>query len=141
MEKRGLIETEYGQLQGARFSRDRRYRYQLWRTWDTQISQRCVFVGLNPSAADERSNDPTIRRCVGFAENWKGRWRCGGLAVVNLFGYCTHDPAALNADPDARVICIWGNHGEFANASERQSMLCAPIPLANRHIRCICLLH
>ena len=137
MEKRGLIETDHRRLQGARFSRDRRYRYQLWRTWDTQISQRCVFVGLNPSAADERSNDPTIRRCVGFAESWKGRWRCGGLTVVNLFGYCTHDPASLKqqsdpygrantkwlhktcADPDARVICMWGNHGEFANASER----------------------
>jgi len=145
MEKRRLIErpvqtksqNKNKQLQGARFSRDRKYRYQLWRTWDSKIRQRAVFVGLNPSAADEQSNDPTIRRCVNFAKGWKGSWRCGGLAVVNLFGYCTHDPAFLKqqrepygcantqwlhktcADADARVICIWGNHGEFDNASDR----------------------
>ena len=134
---RRLRDTEIRPQQGARFSRGRNYRYQLWRTWNTQIRQRAVFVGLNPSAADERSNDPTIRRCVGFGQSWKGRWRCGGLSVVNLFGYCTHDPALLKqqndpygpsntrwlhktcADANALVICIWGNHGEFENASER----------------------
>jgi hypothetical protein len=38
---------------------------------------------LNPSIADARRNDPTIRRCIGFARHWG----FGGIDVVNLFAY------------------------------------------------------
>ena len=29
-----------------------------------------MFVGLNPSTADESTDDPTIRRCIGFSKAW-----------------------------------------------------------------------
>jgi hypothetical protein len=38
---------------------------------------------LNPSTANAEEDDPTIRRCVGFAR----RFNCGKLFVVNLFAY------------------------------------------------------
>ena len=80
---------------GALFSRDRRYRYRLWRSWDPD-GARVAFVMLNPSTADDRRDDPTIRRCVGFARSWG----FGSLDVVNLFGYRATFPADLVRAPD-----------------------------------------
>lgn len=107
---------------GATFSRDRRYRYRLWRRWD-RARPVVVFVMLNPSTADARHDDPTIRRCIGFAR----RWGYGGIEVVNLFGYRATDPRALRIVRDpvgpgnwrhirralrqaALVILAWGAH-------------------------------
>src|SRR5579859_5937119 len=78
---------------GATFSACRTYRYRLWRSWEPRGS-RCVFVGLNPSTADESTDDATIRKCVGFAK----RWGFGAIEVVNLFAYAgvrSTDPRSL----------------------------------------------
>ena len=64
----------------AEFSPDRVYRYALYRTWGRD-KRRVLFVGLNPSTADESVDDPTIRRCKGFAADWG----YGGLIMANLF--------------------------------------------------------
>ena len=81
---------------GARFSVDRRYRYALWRVWDHGRGI-CNFLLLNPSIADEATNDPTSERC----ERRARRWGFGGLIVTNLFALCATDPAGLRrvADP------------------------------------------
>ena len=50
----------------AILSDDRVYRYMLERTWDCR-KERVLFVMLNPSTADEKEDDPTITRCLGFA--------------------------------------------------------------------------
>ncbi|MFW6039414.1 MAG: DUF1643 domain-containing protein [bacterium] len=80
----------------ANFSRCRTYRYALRRVWRKDASQ-VMFVGLNPSTADERDDDPTVRRCVGFARSWG----YGGVILTNLFGYRSPDPQLLVqiADP------------------------------------------
>src|SRR6266480_3666997 len=67
---------------GAIFDINARYRYSLWRAWST-YHPRIAFVLLNPSTADEERNDPTIRRCMGFAR----AWNYGSMEVVNLFAY------------------------------------------------------
>lgn len=66
------------------------YRYELTRTWDS-TKPRLLFIMLNPSKADAMIDDPTIRKCVGFAE----RMGFGGITVVNLFAYRATDPADL----------------------------------------------
>jgi hypothetical protein len=79
-----------GDASGAQFSSDRRHRYHLWRAWgDTE--HRCVFVGLNPSRADEADDDLTITKCIGFAR----RWGFGAIDMVNLFAFVSTDPRAL----------------------------------------------
>jgi hypothetical protein len=80
----------------ATFDTTRRYRYRLIHDW-TGSPERVAFIMLNPSTADERTLDPTIRRCIGFAK----AWGFGGIDVVNLFAWRTTDPAALArvADP------------------------------------------
>jgi hypothetical protein len=81
---------------------------------------------LNPSRADARVNDPTIRRCIRFAQFWG----YGALEVVNLFGYCTSKPEELrrvrdpvgrecdrilleSAKPAQMILLAWGNHGQY----------------------------
>src|SRR5216683_1489647 len=58
---------------GATFSECRRYRHTLWRTTgDCQFGNEriCCIIMLNPSTADQSTDDPTIRRCRGFARDW-----------------------------------------------------------------------
>ena len=114
---------------GAIFSRCRRYRYVLWRTWN-ENARACAFILLNPSSATEMENDPTIRRCIGFAS----RWGFGRLYVLNLFAYRATYPRDLFRATDpigpendryirdyarraSLVVCAWGNHGSHLQRS------------------------
>lgn len=75
----------------ASFSADRTYRYTLRIVWDVWAPL-MTFVMLNPSTADEVKDDPTIRRCRGFAE----REGCGGVLILNLFALRSTDPERLS---------------------------------------------
>lgn len=109
-------------LNGAGFSPSREYRYILWRRWSE--GGKVLFIGLNPSTANEQSDDPTVRRCVGFANDWG----YAGIYLVNLFALVTSDPKLLatHHEPIGRgndlvikvlrrradiglVIAAWGN--------------------------------
>lgn len=113
----------------AELSPCRRYRYALWRTWDDRLP-RVMFIGLNPSTADETVDDPTLRRTMDFAR----RWGFGGVGNGNLFAFRATDPKAMRAaedpvgpDNDAwlrrladeagLVVAAWGNHGAFLERS------------------------
>lgn len=107
----------------AVFSSDKRYRYQLKRLWDKNLP--CLlFIGLNPSTANAKENDPTIRRLIGFTK----AWGYGGFLLCNLYAFCTPSPATLfkqidpiGVDNDLwiknsakrveRVVLMYGNHG------------------------------
>lgn len=76
----------------ADVSSDGRYRYTLSRTWDT-TRPTVLWVMANPSTADASADDPTIRRCCGYAR----RWGFGGIRVVNLLAIRATDPADVRA--------------------------------------------
>lgn len=103
------------------------YRYRLERRWDGGLPV-VAFIMLNPSTANDVADDPTIRRCVGFARSWG----FGGLIVGNLFALRSTSPKLLygHADPvgphndehllsiarEARkIVCAWGTHGSLQN--------------------------
>ena len=115
----------------ARLSRCRRYRFALWRTWDDSKPW-VLFIGLNPSTADETSDDPTLVRCMNFARDWG----YGGVCVANLFAFRATDPLAMKAatDPVGRqnnrwlrnlarqaglIVAAWGNDGGFRGRSQK----------------------
>ena len=112
----------------------RRWRYSLTRDradWAVPESGYVMFIGLNPSTADETEDDPTIRRCLRFAADWGYT----GLVMANLFAWRATDPADMKAAADpvgpdndqhlvqlargARVIvAAWGVHGTHMGRDE-----------------------
>lgn len=76
----------------AKISACGKYRFWLMRHWGEGKS-RMTFVMLNPSTADTDQDDPTIRKCVGFAQ----RHGYSGVEVVNLFAFRATDPKELKA--------------------------------------------
>lgn len=132
----------------AKVSTDELYRYSLVRRWSFgQLGNDgrppAQFIMLNPSTADAEVDDPTIRRCVGFARALDA----GGIVVVNLYAYRATEPANLwrAADPvgpdtdtylrevarravlcGAPLIAAWGAHA-------RQDRVDAVLALLDHH--------
>ncbi len=118
-------------ISGTVFSdSNRRFRYALWRFWQPS-GDKLLFIGLNPSTATNITDDPTIRRLIGFAKSWG----FGGLFAGNLFSLVAADPANLwftssPEQPDGpndiaikrmrelstKVMVGWGNEGRNAGA-------------------------
>ena len=94
MEQSKLFESQE-QKAGAEFSKDRKYRYRLWREWN-KTKPAVLFVMLNPSTADELVLDSTVSRCLSFAKEWG----YGRLEVANLFALRATDPKELNKVED-----------------------------------------
>lgn len=123
-------------IQGAQFGEDKNYRYALWRIWD-QSKGLVMFIGLNPSTANERLNDPTIRRVQKFT----AEWGFGGFYMMNLFAWVTpypqdlrlaKDPIGENdawlADIHAKChmhIYVWGS---FPQATDRARVIMERFP-------------
>lgn len=120
----------------AVFSPCRTYRYLLGRAWRKQgpADRPLVIIGLNPSTADEKTDDPTIRRCIDFAQQWGH----AELVMLNLFAYRSTDPTVLKTEgkdgfdvvgPETdrhlltncrgagMVLAAWGVHGVFQGRS------------------------
>lgn len=125
------------------------YRYHLHREWGQ--GPRLVFVMLNPSTADGSADDPTIRRCVGFAQVHG----FDGIEVVNLYAYRATSPRDLadngwligpdndhtivaTAERAARsggaVCCAWGAH---AAKRERPSTVLSLLQRAGAAPQCL----
>lgn len=117
------------------FSECRKYRYTLWREWPDDMFDRhdnyLMVIGLNPSTADETQDDPTIRRCIGFAK----RWGFGALCMTNLFAWRDTSPKAMKVATDpvgvmndhwlseyakgaGFILAAWGNHGSHLGRAD-----------------------
>lgn len=121
-EKNNVMDLFDEKSSGAKFSKDGKYRYLLWRIWDREKPV-VMFIGLNPSTANESTDDPTIRKVKKFAADWG----FGGVYMLNLFALVSPYPEALLKDPDPlgdndywldeiaanveEVIFAWGKRG------------------------------
>lgn len=125
------------------FSPDRLYRYTLWREWERDSLglqpmhiwergfQYVMFIGLNPSTADETKDDPTIRRCIAFSK----AWGYGAMCMTNLFAWRATDPTQMMrahfpvgidnakhlldcAKQAGLVVAAWGTDGRYLQQQE-----------------------
>jgi hypothetical protein len=127
------------------FSECRLYRFTLWRDWDCDLltgtsddiphrDKFVQFICLNPSTADEKINDATVRRCIDFSK----RWGYGAFCMTNIFPFrsmevkkmLAHDEpiemARQNAEHVERIaehagliIFAWGNHGSHKRRGDK----------------------
>ena len=114
---------QQGVTPSAVISSDGLYRYRLGRYWGP--GKVMAWAMLNPSTADADVDDPTIRRCMGFAR----REGFDGIEVINLYGLRATKPKHLLDHPDPEgpdnlenwtdvlhdhrigmVVAAWGAH-------------------------------
>jgi hypothetical protein len=146
-------------------SPDGRYRYRLARQWTPggvliaqplTASPAMLVIMLNPSIADGLRDDPTIRRCMGFAK----REGCKRLEVVNLFAMVATMPEELgrvaaanpglatgedNADAilDAvecsdLIVAAWGDFvARHDAAMERAGEVIEMLVKTGREVKCL----
>jgi hypothetical protein len=104
----------------AVFNEARTHRYLLERRW--REGEPLTWLMLNPSTAGAFADDPTIRRCIRFAQ----RDGYAGIKVVNLFALRATSPRELRKHPGpvglcndrmlreatrgAAVVAAWGAH-------------------------------
>ena len=136
----------------AVFSSCGRYRYLLTRSWDAARPS-VGFVMLNPSTADHRSDDPTVRRCVGFAR----AWGFGEVRVANLFALRASDPTVLldtvasGGDPvgpenpahlralaaEHTVVLAWGTNAAAVHGPDYPGQVAAELATAGTSLYCL----
>ena len=120
------------------FNADHSHRFQLWREWGMFNPRFVQFIGLNPSTANATEDDPTIRRCIGFAK----QWGFGALCMTNLFTMVTPFPSELIRSGErcvpvktwmliqvgrraGKIICCWGNFkaARFAETETKAALI------------------
>lgn len=128
------------------FSRDRRHRYSLIHRFNSLFAGDLImWIGLNPSTADETQLDPTLTRIRSFSdrEGFTGFW------MANLFGLRTPYPKEMMAAKDpvgpendaslragakncSKIVAAWGAIGEYQERAEAVVKL-----FPNRELWCL----
>lgn len=123
------------------FSACRRYRYTLLDVWDAR-KPRVMFIGLNPSTADEYKLDPTLKRI----REWSEKWGFGSFVMTNLFAFRSPHPTVMEAQEDPvgpgndqwliesaelsnQVVAAWGNGGAYRDRAKAVCTLFRDVPL------------
>ena len=118
-------------IKDAVFSKDRLYRYTIFRQWKEE-NNLLLCICLNPSVANETNEDLTLNRCVSFAKDND----FDGVYITNLFSYVSTDPKELYGvdDPigeetDAYIVSLsgkassiliaWGNGGRYLDRANQ----------------------
>ena len=78
-------------IREAELSIDKKERYSLKREWD-KSKNKILYIMLNPSFADDKDDDPTIRRLINFTK----KFNSGGFLVGNIFTTITPNPKELD---------------------------------------------
>ena len=144
----GLLEPA---TTGAELSEDGLYRFLLWRPCFPEVrsGNRVLWVMLNPSTANARENDATIRKCIGFTKHWG----FGHMEVVNLFAWRATDPKELRVvsvpvhsdnhlyiqEACARsnlTVVAWGNQGALLG-QDKQVLDILRGPDGKREVWCL----
>lgn len=129
----------FGADKGAMFNEDRTHRICLWRIWD-ESKPLVMFIGLNPSTANETKPDNTITRLAG-KNGFAHKFGFGGMYMMNLFSIVSSKPEVLLSGNSLvegyddelkriaakcdKVIFCWGG---FSEAKKRQQQVIEMFP-------------
>lgn len=102
---------------GAEFSECRNYRYSLWRIWD-ESKPLVMFIGLNPSTANEDTPDPTIQS----VERISRHNGYGGFYMMNCWAFVSTDPKGIQINP---MSTEWNNNHITVIASKCKDVVFA----------------
>lgn len=108
----------------AILSDDGKYRYKLERKWGPDASKMVGFIMLNPSIANDKKDDPTMKRVINFAKSWG----FDGVIVCNLYAHISPHRKELKHVDDplgpeneryvreivatcSQIVYGWGNDG------------------------------
>lgn len=130
----------------CQFSPDRRHRYSLIHRWNPLFGDRLIlWIGLNPSTADEAKLDPTLTRIAAFSK----RAGFDGFWMANLFALRTPYPEEMMKADDPvgpendawllraaerceRIVAAWGVTGTYQARADAVVRL-----LAGRELSCL----
>lgn len=123
---KSIEDYQFTQAERANVKRDAyiegKYRYWLTRVWDDQLP-RMMWILLNPSIADNRTDDPTVKKCMGFAKGLG----YGSIEIVNLFAYIATEPKEL--------LDIINNNKKIEGCKELTGKKAAIGPYNDQHIK------
>ncbi len=130
----------------CQFSPDRRHRYSLIHRWNPLFGDKLIlWIGLNPSTADEAKLDPTLTRIAAFSK----RAGFDGFWMANLFALRTPYPEEMMKADDPvgpendawllraaerceRIVAAWGVTGTYQARADAVVRL-----LAGRELSCL----
>ena len=130
----------------CQFSPDRRHRYSLIHSWNPLFGDKLIlWIGLNPSTADEAKLDPTLTRIADFSK----RAGFDGFWMANLFALRTPYPEEMMRADDPvgpendawllraaerceRIVAAWGVAGVYEARADAVLRL-----LAGRELHCL----
>lgn len=141
--------VEKTQRYQCEFSPCRTYRYTLVDEWDAS-KPRIMFIGLNPSTADEQKLDPTLNRI----HKWSEGWGYGSFVMTNLFAFRSPHPKVMqaceepigplndywlakSAECSQRVVLAWGNGGAWMSRGDLVERMLTLLPLGPRAFSCL----
>lgn len=125
-------------VRDAAFSPDGRCRWSLSRIWEREKGL-VLYTGLNPSRADKKVDDMTVKKGMGFAD----KWNFGGTMHGNAYPFITPYPRELAQCTDAEiekndakliemarlasvVVLAWGSFPNFRERFDQVAKLLAP---------------
>lgn len=134
---------------GAAFSQCGQFRWWLRRRWNWTRLDEIAYIGLNPSTADEHTDDPTVARCIRRAmrEHRTGMW------MLNAFAFRATDPRQMlrqrdpigklndrhildvcKLDQVSEVVLCWGGLGRVLGRSAQLLELLQPVSHKLRYL-------
>ncbi len=117
----------------AGFNEDRTRRLWLLRRWNQQ--KPCyAYIGLNPSIAGDHTDDPTVKKLMGFTDRFGG----GSYILFNTNDLIATDPrdlfragkngnssenyqnmvAMLDDYKPEKIVLMWGTNGHWGNGAK-----------------------
>ncbi|MDC1034524.1 DUF1643 domain-containing protein [Flavobacteriaceae bacterium] len=128
--------TKNNIVRKVKLSLDKKHRLMLSRHWNLK-NPSLLYIMFNPSIADDKIDDPTIRRLISFSKTFN----YGGFYVANLYTYITPNPKIIDTSVGVKknnlkiimnltnkvedIVYAWGN--SIVEPRELRNLITSPL--------------